>query len=287
MHALPQAVLDGLVEGTLLAMVALGLTLVFGIARFPNVAHGEFLTVASYVTWWAAQAGLFLPVAAVLGCAATVPIALLSYRYVFRPLASTPATCLITSIGLSLLLRNVIAFVFGTGQQAFDVPLWRAWRLGGLLILPIDLLIAAISILAIFCVHLLLKHSRIGLEMRAVADDPTLARTGGLRPDRVHVVMWSVAASLAGLAGILLGAKTVVFPELGWTMLLPAFAAAILGGLGSPYGAILAGILIGITQNVATIWISDAYKETLSFVALIAVLLLRPQGLTGRVEAAR
>jgi branched-chain amino acid transport system permease protein len=283
-----QALINGITDGAFLAMIALGATLVFGVARFPNVAHGDFLTLAAYGTLCATGlVHLPLLLAAICGIVLTVIVGLASYALIFRKIADRPITCLIVSIGLALVVRDAILFVAGGDAQAYDLPVWRAWRLGGFVILPLDAYITVLSAAAIFAVHLLLRYTRIGVEMRAVSDDPSLARVGGVSPERVNIATWSVALALAGAAGILVAAKTLVFPDLGWTLLLPALAAAILGGLGSPYGAILAGMLLGLSQNIATIWIGDTYKDSFAFVVLIVALLLRPTGLTGRLEAAR
>jgi branched-chain amino acid transport system permease protein len=123
--------------------------------------------------------------------------------------------------------------------------------------------------------------------MRAVADEPDLARVSGIRPARVMVAMWALAGAVAGTGGLMLGIKTIVSPDVGWELLLPSFAAAILGGIGSPVGAVLAGLLLGAAQEVSTPFVGFTYKIALSFVVMLAVLLVRPRGLFGRVEGTR
>lgn len=288
MWLLAQAIVNGITDGAFLAMMALGITLVFGVARFSNVAHGDFLTVGAYGTFWCAGL-LHLPLGLAVfgGAALSVGVGLLCYLVVFRRIADRPVTALLVSIGLSIFLRGLLSLVAGNRQVAFDLPFWRAWKWGELRILPIEAGIAVASLVVILAVHLILRHSRIGIEMRAVADNPALARTGGINPRRVNIATWSIALAVAGLAGVLLGAKTAIFPDMGWNLLLPAFAAAVVGGLGSPYGAIAAGLLIGIAQNVATLWIADPYKIAFAFVILIVTLLFKPNGLTGKGSVAR
>ena len=123
--------------------------------------------------------------------------------------------------------------------------------------------------------------------MRAVADDPSLARVSGIAPARVMVALWALAGAVSAVAGVMLGIRTVITPDMGWEMLLPAFAAAILGGIGNPVGAVVAGILLGTVQELSTPWVGFTYKIAISFVVLLLVLLLRPQGLFGRVQGAR
>ncbi|MGI4814144.1 MAG: branched-chain amino acid ABC transporter permease [Janthinobacterium lividum] len=288
MTAFLQALLNGISDGAMLALVALGLTLVFGVARFPNVAHGEFLTLGAYGAYWCATLlGLPLLVSIAGGIGLAVVAGLAAYALVFRRIADRPVTALLASIGLSITLRGFIVFVAGTQQVSYDIPLWGAWSLGGITLLPLDVLVTVASFVVILFAHLVLRYSRIGVEMRAVADNPELARTSGIAPGRVNRATWSLALGVAALAGMFVAAKTSISPDLGWDLLLPAFAAAVLGGLGSPYGAIFAGLLIGIAQNIATLWISETYKVSFSFIILIAVLLLRPSGISGRKEVAR
>jgi branched-chain amino acid transport system permease protein len=123
--------------------------------------------------------------------------------------------------------------------------------------------------------------------MRAVADNPDLARVSGIQPQRVMVALWCLVGGVTAVGGLILGVKTVVSPEIGWLMLLPAFAAAILGGIGSPVGAVLAGLLLGVAQEVATPFVGFTYKIALSFLVILLVLLVRPRGLLGRIEGVR
>jgi branched-chain amino acid transport system permease protein len=167
------------------------------------------------------------------------------------------------------------------------MPVLRAWRIGGLKILPMDLVYTSLSVAAIAGLHLLLRHTDIGRRMRAVSDSPRLARVSGIRVGRVHGLMWVLSLLLAALAGILLASRTVVHPYVGWDILLPAFAAAILGGFGSPYGAILGGLVIGISQEMAVLFISETYKVAFSFIIIALVLLIRPWGILGRKEMVR
>jgi branched-chain amino acid transport system permease protein len=123
--------------------------------------------------------------------------------------------------------------------------------------------------------------------MRAVADNPDLARISGVQPERIMIALWGLVGALTAIAGFILGIKTVVSPEIGWEILLPAFAAAILGGIGSPAGAVIAGVLLGMLQEVSTPFIGFSYKIALSFAVILFVLLVRPRGLFGRIEGVR
>lgn len=288
MHVL-QALANGIIEGSILALAALGLTLVFGIARFPNAAHGDYLTVGAYGTFFGLHfLGLPLTLAVVCGILVTALVGVLFYIFVFKKLAGRhSAVSLIASVGIALFVRHAVIFIAGTDQYTYHLPILRAWRVGGLKILPMDLAYFSVSVAAIAAVHLLLRYTDIGRRMRAVSDSPQLARVSGIRVGRVHLAMWMISLCLAGLAGILLASRTVVSPYLGWDILLPAFAAAILGGFGSPYGAILGGAVIGISQELAVLFISETYKVAFSFVIIAVVLLVRPWGILGRKELVR
>lgn len=283
-----QAIANGVVEGSVIALIALGLTVVFAVSRLLNVAHGDYLTFGAYATFWASQGlKLTVPLAALVGVVATIVLGLFFHQLVFKKLIRSSIAALVASIGIALLVRHAIIFIAGTGQQTYDLPLYRAWRIGDLRIIPTDLAVVAISLSAITLVHLLLRYTGLGREMRAVADNPELARVSGIRASRVYVTMWVVALALAALAGMLLGARTVIQPYLGWDVLIPAFAAAILGGLGNPYGAILGALVIGISQDLAVLWVSETYKSAIAFVILALMLLYKPTGLLGRKEAVR
>lgn len=284
-----QALANGLVEGAILALAALGLTLVFGIARFANAAHGDFLAVGAYGAFVGVHfLGLPMPLAALSGMVLTVVVGLIFYRFVFKKLSVQNSTIsLIASIGIALFVRHGIIFFAGTDQYTYQLPILRAWRIGGLKIFPMDVVYVSLSVAAIAMVHLLLRYTDIGRHMRAVSDSPRLARVSGIRVGRVHVLMWVLSLSLAALAGMLLASRTVIHPYMGWDILLPAFAAAILGGFGSPYGAILGGIVIGISQELAVLFISETYKVAFSFAIIALVLLIRPWGILGRREMVR
>jgi len=177
--------------------------------------------------------------------------------------------------------------VFGHQQEVFNVQLVAPYRIGELAISILDLQMASVAALALAATFGTLYFTSIGRQMRAVADNLELARVCGIHPERVMIALWSLVGAVTAVAGLILGIKTVVSPEAGWEMLLPAFAAAILGGIGSPVGAVLAGLLLGVAQEVSTPFVGFSYKIALSFVVILFVLLVRPSGLLGRIEGVR
>jgi neutral amino acid transport system permease protein len=281
--------ISGAVQGLVIALAALAISLSFAVARFPNAATGDIMTVAAYVAVivQAAAAGSLVAGSAT-AVLVTVGLSILSYILVFKRLADRPLVAsLIASIGIAFLLRSTLTLFLGFDQRVFRFPIMRAMNISGVRILPVDLWLAAISALVLIGIFTLLFLTPLGRRMRAVAADMQLARASGIRSGRVMIALWAIVGLLSAVAGIMVGIKTVVTPDLGWDLLLPAFAAAVLGGIGSPVGAVLAAVGLGIVQELSTPWVGFTYKIALAFVALIVVLIVRPQGLFGQPERVR
>ncbi|WP_298956747.1 branched-chain amino acid ABC transporter permease [uncultured Methylobacterium sp.] len=283
-----QLVVNGLLQGLIVGLAALAITLVFGIGRFANAATGDAMTFGAYAALIGHGLTGSLAAAGLAAMAATAALSLGSYALVFRRLAGRSAVALlVASIGVGFAIRAGLGLGFGHGQQLFAVPLVRPIRLGEVIVNPFDLQLAAVAAVMLAAVFGLLHLTPIGRRMRAVADNRDLALVSGIRPERVMVALWLLVGAVTGIAGMMLGMKTVVSPDLGWEMLLPAFAATILGGIGSPLGALLAGLLLGVAQELSTPFVGFTYKLAISFVVLLAVLLVRPRGLFGRIEGVR
>jgi branched-chain amino acid transport system permease protein len=283
-----ELLIAGIVSGLVIGLVALSITLVFGIARFPNAATGDMMTLGAYAALAGHAATGSLLFGGALGAVVGAAAGLLAYALVFRRLAGRSIVAmLVASIGIGFILRAVLAIAFGHAQQVFQMPLVRPWRIEGVRVHPNDLRLAATAAFSLAVAFATLYLTPIGRRMRAVADDPSLARVSGISPVGVMVALWLLAGALAAIAGVILGLRTVVFPEMGWDMLLPGFAAAIFGGIGNPAGAVLAGLILGIAQEMATPVVGFTYKIALAFVVMLVVLLVRPRGLFGRVEGVR
>lgn len=287
--AIANAAVNGVVVGLLLALPALAVTLVFGIARFPNAATGDYMTFGAYaavVTQTLGGASLIL--SGIMASLATGLLSLFFYVWVFNALAGRSLVSrLIASIGVAFTVRSTITFFAGQSQYTIETPIVRAWNFGGIRILPTDVYIVMTAMAALAIVFYLLHFTSAGRQMRAVADNPELASASGIRSRRVMILLWAIVGIFSGLGGFLLGVKAIVLPELGWELLLPIFAAVILGGIGHPVGAVLGMLVFGISQEVATLYVGPAYKVVLAFVVLLCVLLVRPQGILGQPQAAR
>ena len=289
MVGLLNLLINGLIEGLIIALPALALTLVMGINRFPNASAGDTMTFGAYAALGLQQVGITFFSFAVAGAlVAGAVLSWLTYRLVFEKLSRSPMVAsLIASIGIGFMIRSTIGLVAGHDLHTFSLPLVRAWNFNGVRILPTDLVIAGVATALLLIVFCWLKLSPSGRQLRAVADNPDLAKLSGIRSRRLMGVLWLLSGALCAAGGILIGMKAVVMPELGWELLLPAFAAMILGGIGQPVGAVVGAILMGVAQELSIPLVGPSYKIAVAFVVLLLVLLIRPGGLFGHIEKVR
>ena len=286
--------IPALVLGSIYALGAIGISLLFAILRFAHFAHGDFMTLGAYfalvvvttLDWspWAA-----LPFAVVMAAISGVVIDKLFYRP-FRN--AKPIIVVIASFGIALMLRSIVQVFWGVDNvrysQGIEPPIAELLPLR---VLDRHILIVVIAISLMVALHHFLKRTRTGKAMRAMSDDADLARVSGINTERVIMWTWLIGAGLAAAGGVMLGLDTEIKPAMGWDMLLPMFAAAILGGLGQPYGAIAGGLIIGAMEELSTYpWIgndplvSPDYKTAVAFAVMVLVLIVRPTGLfKGRV----
>lgn len=281
--------INGVIEGLVVALPALAMTLVMGVNRFPHAAAGDFLTLGAYMAV-VGQLLLGAPLwlAALLSAGVTALVSAASYQLIFRKLAGRPMVAsMLAAIGLAFLVRSLISFFAGHDQRTFDIPLVRAWNFGGVRVLPSDLVIAAVALASLLLVFVLLYRTSFGRQLRAVADSAELARASGIRAHKLMLALWLLVGALTAIGGVLFGMKAVVMPEMGWEFLIPAFAAMVLGGIGSPLGAVAGALLLAVAQELSVPLLGPSYKLVLSFAVLALVLLLRPAGLLGRVQLVR
>jgi neutral amino acid transport system permease protein len=281
-----QATVNGLVAGSYLGLGALGLTLVFGILRLVNFAHGDLLTAGAYGTIGLAALGLPIGVAMLIAVIGVACLALASEIVLWAPMRRQGAGTLqlfLAAIGLGLVLRFSIQFI-ATGQaRTLGLDILSVGEYGGIRIGLLQALVLLVGLSAMAAVGVLLSATRLGKEMRAYADNRALAEVSGVNTARIVTVTWITAGLLAGLAGILYGAAIGTFnPNFGLTLLLSLFAAAILGGIGNAYGALLGGLLIGLSQEWATLFFNPRWKPAVGFSILILTLLFWPNGIFGR-----
>jgi neutral amino acid transport system permease protein len=292
MDNLAQLVVNGLVTGAIISMGAVGATLVFGVLRIGNFAHGEYLTLGAFAALLAnIGLGQDLIVATLVAIVTTALFAILMEFVLFRPMRGKgSASLFIVTIGLALVVRHAIYLVVGSSSQQYTVDQFAVYEVGPVRFSPGALVATVCAIVTIPLVGLVLARTRVGKSMRAVANDPELAAVAGIDTSRVAIYTWAMAGALAGLAGVLLALLQGTFnPELGWSVLFLIFTAVILGGIGSAYGALIGGFVLGLLMEVST-WsgflggLDVRFKPVVAFAALILLLLYRPQGFFGKAR---
>ena len=301
-----QLIADGLVVGSVIALGAVGLTLTYSILRFANFGQGEFMTWGAYLAVSALafvlamtgggvmepmgpfSFGWQLIVAMVLAAVLTAALALVVDWLLFRRLRRGNAiTLVIASFGAALALRNLVQFLYGTLPEYYTREIQIAIRLvprdvlGGLRVTPDQMLVIGLTIGLMVALQLLLTRTTLGRAMRATAMNPALARVAGVDTDAVVRATWVIGAALAAAAGVFAGIVGQIRPMLGFDLLLPLFAAAILGGIGSVRGAVAGGYIVGLAESLSVPLVGAEYRAATAFVVLIGILLVRPTGLFG------
>lgn len=287
-----QLVVNGLVTGSVIAIAAVGVSLLYGILRLVNFAYGDVMTYGAFMgVLFNVTLGLPMVAATLLAMVATAGLSVALEYVLWRPLRARGArfmSLFLASIGLALVLRQMILLVAGPQPRTFDVDPYKVYVLGDVRLSGGQGTAFVVAAGTIVLVGLMLGLTTTGRTMRAVADDRALASVAGIDTARVILVTWIVAGLLAGLAGVLSGLVQSSFdPNFGFALLLPTFAAVVLGGIGSAYGALAGGLLLGLATELCT-WegffggVDPVYKPVVAFVVLIVALLVRPQGLIGR-----
>lgn len=292
LHELTQLILNGVITGTILALTGVGATLVFGIHRIANFAHGEYLTFGAYMGLILNTGlGQSLAVSALGAVAATALLALAIHLLVLKPLRGRGLVAMsLITVGIGLMLRNAVFMVAGPQIREYAIDQSAVYDLGIARISPGQLVAIVITIVVAPAMALFLGRTPLGKSMRAVADNRDLAAVAGIDVERVGAYVWLFAGGLAGLGGVMFAAVQGAFdPNLGFEVLFLIFTTVVLGGIGSAYGALVAGLVLGLVMELST-WSGFAgglearFKPVLAFVALIGLLLYRPQGLFGRAR---
>lgn len=282
-----QQVINAISLGSLYALIAVGLSLIFGILRLINFAHGDIMMVGAFAALVLEGAGLPFSLALVGGVAAGGLAGLLMERVAFRPVRGSPdVTMLLTSLGVTYILENLGILVFSASPRNFPLPEWlsHVYRLAGgrITFTNVNLVTLAFAFIAFLFLYWFVTRTKIGLGMRASAEDLVAARLVGVRVDLVIVVAFVIASCFAGLAGMLWAAQVgVIHPLMGFTPMLKAFVAAIIGGFGSIAGALVGGYLLGALEIAIVAFLPSAvspYRDALVFTLLIVLLLFRPGG---------
>jgi branched-subunit amino acid ABC-type transport system permease component len=283
MPPVAQYLFNGLVTGGILALPAVAFSVLWKLLRFPNFAVGAYLTIGAFAAL-AANHGLGWRIewAWLIALGVTGGIAWAVDRAAFRPMRDRrPFALAIASIGVAFVLENAVRFVWGNDYRSYDVPVTRALVWAGLRVGREQLMILGVTVPLVLLLQAFLGWTRLGIAMRATADNPSLARVKGLPTERIVGLASFGGGALAGGAGVFLGLDTTIDPLLGTSLIIAVFAAAILGGIGSAPGALLGALIVGVMEETSTIVIPPTYKSAVGFAVILLMLLVRPQGLTG------
>lgn len=282
-----QLMTNGVIAGAVYALFAVGLTLVYGVFRFINFAHGELIAWGAYLTL-AFSALIPFGMAVFPALTITVLMALAQERYVYAPLRKRSGiTLLIASIGLSYLLRNLLRLLWGSDLQSFGFEAAMGLTFLGVTVSWTQLAMFIAAFLFLAFIWALLKFTMLGKALRAAADSIELAEIMGVDMNRVGAAVWIISAVFAAAGGILIAIDTNLEPMMGMANLLKAFAAVLLGGPGNVWGALLGGLLLGTAENVGVAFFSPGYKDAVSFAVIIIILLLRPGGIFAIMKGMR
>ncbi|HEY1490240.1 MAG TPA: branched-chain amino acid ABC transporter permease [Verrucomicrobiae bacterium] len=292
-----QQLINGLALGSILALIALGYTMVYGILRFINFAHGDIFMLGAFAGFYLApKVATVLPTPSIGGGLAVMGISMaicavvgiVIERFAYRPLRRRPKlTVLITAIGVSLFLEYTGQFIFGAAPKRFPeiIPVYPVAKLGGLSLNSNQLIVFGVTLILLLALRFIVLKTKIGMAMRALAFNPEAAALMGINTDVVISFTFGLGSALAAAAGILFAVNyPAIDPLMGILPGLKAFVAAVLGGIGNLPGAALGGIIIGVTETLVAGYISSTYRDAIAFGILILILLIKPSGLLGKKE---
>jgi len=282
------AVLSGLGIGGLFAVTALGLSLVFGVMRLINLAHGEFIVLGAYLAYYLTQLAGLDPLIGMLIAAPAV--ALLAYplqHYGLSPVMSRGAEApLLITFGVSVVLQNLFIIFFTPDVRSLSGPYAQAnVDILGVKLPVIYIICLAMAIVLLAITHLVVSRTGLGRRLRASAEDATAAEVMGVNVRRVYSATYAIAAGTAAIGGVLVGLAFSFAPTTGTMYLVTGFAVVVLGGVGSIKGTLVGGLLLGVIESVGAAFVGDGWRDFIGFVVFLIVLSIRPQGIFGRVEA--
>lgn len=299
LQQLPQQLVNGLTLGGVYALIAIGYTMVYGILGMLNFAHGEVYMIGGFAGWWVLHLltrGNQLLVNAVMVIALMILVAMavsglvgiMAERFAYRPLRNAPRmNLLLSALGVSIFLQNLVLTYQGAKVRSFHIAALipesiRVFHIGSTVLSLMRIIVIAITFLLMGLLTFMIKKTRVGKAMRATAQDVEAAAFMGIDVDRIVVFVFLIGSALGGAAGTLVGLLfTQVDYYVGFQAGLKGFTAAVLGGIGSVYGAMLGGILLGLTESLAVTFFPSAYKDVVAFLILIVILIVRPWGLVG------
>ena len=276
----------GLVSASVIALAAVGFTMQFGITNMINLAYGEVMIVSAYAAYYLNHAGVTIWLGLILGAVVGALFSFLLNRLLYAPFqrkGTAPIGMVIVALAASLMIANLLLPIVGFYTSSYQQDPGPVLRAGGLVLTTVQVVIIVLALLLMLSIHGLLRYTRLGKAMRATAANPTLARNCGIPTGRVIDAVWLITGALCGMAGVVAGMNSENFAvSSGAGYLITILAAAVLGGAGQPYGAMIGALIIGMITELSAAVISPEYKEVVAFGILVLVMVLRPQGLLAK-----
>lgn len=288
METFIQSLVSGILTGSLYAMIGVGLTVIFGVMRIINLAHGEMVMLGMFGAYWSYSLWKLDPFVSVLLWVPLLFLAgMLAYRFLLKAIIpGGELNTLLYTAGLSLLIANLALFAWTGDYRTLNLPYAiEPLRPFGIAV-PVPLAIAfALAALITFALYLFLARTDTGRAVRATSQDPEAAALMGINVERIAMITFGLGTGLAAAAGVLLVPSLYLYPTVGEILIVKCFVIVVLGGLGSVPGAIAGGVLLGVVESLGAVYVSVAYKDTIGFIIFLLVLLFRPQGLFGTARA--
>lgn len=285
---LAQLIVNGLIIGSIYSLIALGYSMVYGILRIVNFAHGDVMMFGSFLGLVFMNTFQMNVIAAfLLAAMCTAILGMIIERFAYRPLRKYERiVTLVSAMGVSIMLSNLAQLIWGTGTQNYVIPFKIAtYEVMNITITNLQIIILATSVVLMVALYLFVHKTKMGVAMRATAQSLDNASLMGINVNRIISLTFAIGSILAALAGMLVSMYyDAVYPTMGYMFGLKAFTAAVLGGIGSIPGAMIGGLLLGVVENLGGTFISTQYQDMISFVILIFVLVLRPTGIFGKKE---
>jgi branched-chain amino acid transport system permease protein len=283
-----QQIINGLTIGSIYALIALGYTMVYGILKIVNFAHGDIFMLGSFIGLFFVQV-MDLPIylAFILAAVITGIIGIIIERFAYRPLRMADRIVpLISAMGVSIFLSNFAQKIWGAETHSFPSSFAiKTFNIGGMTLSSMQLLILIMSVLLMLGLHLFVNKTNIGIAMRATSMSITNAKLMGINVNFIIMLTFAIGSALAACAGIMVGIYyDAVYPTMGYMAGMKAFTAAVLGGIGSIPGAVIGGVILGVVENLGGAYISSQYQDIIAFVILILILIIRPTGILGKKE---
>jgi len=281
---LAQLVVNGIIAGSIYALIALGFSITYRTVKFFHFAHGVVYTAGAYLAYtFAISLGFDFLASFFLATVLAAVLGLCIDRFVYSPLRQHKApnlVFLIASFGIFIFIQNLIQLIYGAQILTLRTgPIKEGYQMFSAVITPIQIMILAVSIVLMFALWLLIQKTKMGKAMRAVADDPVGASVAGIYPETTILTAFAIGSAAAGIAGILISLETNIEPTMGFSAILKGMIASIIGGIGSIPGAMVGGFFLGIVENLGIWKIQAGWKDTISFAVLILFLLFRPGGI--------